>query len=173
MRHRTLGYLPDVTIGNASSVEHGALIADQICGNGTRLIYYMNVGEVLSRTFTRKDTHGILGDLIVSASDSAQVPLEHARRGAGSAVLLGFTTPSFTYGTDLILPAETNEQLRAVLHMKEKLNELVVVQAQGKHRRSRRKLGFMFEYLASVAHSHRDSATIYIPEVGEVPSIRR
>ncbi|CAM9477738.1 unnamed protein product [Ectocarpus sp. 8 AP-2014] len=161
----TLGYLPDVTIGNASSVEHGALIADQICGNGTRLIYYMNVGEVLSRTFTRKDTHGIQGDLVVSATDSAQVPLEHARRAAGSAVLLGFTTPSFTYGTDLILPAETNGQLRAVLHTKEKLNELVVVQAQGKHRRSRRKLGFMFEYLASVAHSHRDSATIYIPEV--------
>ncbi|CAB1112782.1 unnamed protein product [Ectocarpus sp. CCAP 1310/34] len=165
MRHRTLGYLPDVTIGNASRVEHGALIADQICGNGTRLIYYMNVGEVLSRTFTRKDTHGVLGDLIVSATDSAQVPLEHARRAAGSAVLLGFTTPAFTYGTDLILPAETNEQLRAVLHTKAKLNELVVVQAQGKHRRSRKKLGFIFEYLTTVAHSHRGSATIYIPEV--------
>ncbi|CAM9279034.1 unnamed protein product, partial [Ectocarpus sp. 12 AP-2014] len=171
--NRTLGYLPDVTIGNASSVEHGALIADKICGNGTRLIYYMNVGEVLSRAFTRKDTHGVLKDLIVSATDSAQVPLEHARRAAGSAVLLGFTTPAFTYGTDLILPAETNEQLRAVLQTKEKLNELVVVQAQGNHRRSRRKLGFMFEYLASVAHSHRGSATIYIPEVGEVPSICR
>ncbi|CAM9281756.1 unnamed protein product [Ectocarpus fasciculatus] len=163
--NRTLGHLPGVTIGNASSVEHGALIADHICGNGTRLIYYMNVGEVLSRTFTRKDTHGVLGDLIVSVINSAQVPLEHARRAAGSDVLLGFTTPSFTYGSDLILPAETNEQLRAVLRTKQKLDKSVVVQAQGEHRRSGRKLGFMFEYLASVAHSNNGSATIYIPEV--------
>ncbi|CAM9773653.1 unnamed protein product, partial [Ectocarpus fasciculatus] len=88
-----------------------------------------------------------------------------ARRAAGSDVLLGFTTPSFTYGSDLILPAETNEQLRAVLRTKQKLDKSVVVQAQGEHRRSGRKLGFMFEYLASVAHSNNGSATIYIPEV--------
>eukprot|EP00903_Cladosiphon_okamuranus_P015305 g14139.t1 len=55
--NRTLGKYSMVNVVNSSHVEHAALNADKACGPGTRLIFYMGIGEVLSRPFTEKDTH--------------------------------------------------------------------------------------------------------------------
>lgn len=160
---RTFGHLPNVTVGTSTNVEHGPLVADYICGEGTRLIYYMDAGEMLSRTFTKKDTHTVTGDLIVSLVNTDEVPQSVAARGMGSSVLLGVTTPTFTYGSDLILPAETNAQLRAVLEGNQKL----VTRTDAKHGHSDR-VQRIYEYLAGVASTHKDSATISIPEVGAI-----
>ncbi|CAB1112818.1 unnamed protein product [Ectocarpus sp. CCAP 1310/34] len=156
----TFGHLPNVTVGTSTNVEHGPLVADYICGEATRLIYYMDAGEMLSRTFTKKDTHTVMGDLIVSLVNTDEVPQVVAARGMGSSVLLGVTTPTFTYGSDLILPAETNAQLRAVLEGNQKL----VARTDAKHGHSDR-VERIYEYLAGVASTHKDSATINIPEV--------
>lgn len=142
----------------------GALIADEICGKGTRLIYYMEAGQVLSRTFTEKDTHTVLGDLVVSVVNTDEVPPVFAARALGSTVLLGVTTPTFTHGSDLILPAETNAQLRAVLGA----NQRLVAQTTAEDGDTGRPMERVYEYLRDVAQTHRDSASIYIPEVGAV-----
>lgn len=52
-------------------------------------------------------------------SDIEEVSQAHARRTYASSLLLGFHPPSFTFGTDLLLPIEANEQLRAKLTPKE------------------------------------------------------
>ncbi|CAM9281830.1 unnamed protein product, partial [Ectocarpus fasciculatus] len=158
--NRTFGHIPDVTVGASTNVEYSPLIADYICGEGTRLIYYMDVGEVLSRTFTKKDTHTVLGDLIVSLVSTDEVPPFAVARGMASSVLLGITTPVFTHGSDLILPAETNAQLRAVLDGNQKLEARTDAQ-DGHSKRVER----MYEYLAGVASTHQGSAVIEIPEV--------
>ncbi|CAN0000310.1 unnamed protein product [Ectocarpus sp. 6 AP-2014] len=158
--NRTFGHLPNVTVGTSTNVEHGPLVADYVCGEGTRLIYYMDAGEMLSRTFTKKDTHTVTGDLIVSLVNTDEVPQPTAARGMGSSVLLGVTTPTFTHGSDLILPAETNAQLRAVLEGNQKL----VARTDAKHGHSDR-VERIYEYLADVASTHKDSAVINIPEV--------
>ncbi|CAM9820997.1 unnamed protein product [Ectocarpus fasciculatus] len=159
--YRALGQLPKVTIGNSTNVEYGALNADRICGNGTRLIYYMNAGEVLSRTFTKKDTHTIQGDLIVRYTGMDGLPLESRRRAMGSTAILAFPSPSFTHGNDLILPTEMNAQLRAVLNA----NRDIVIQTNIKNGQSMQPGGTAYDYLADVANTHRGSATIVIPEV--------
>lgn len=41
------------------------LMADLHCGEDTELVLYMNPGELLSRTFTSKDTHSAAGELLV------------------------------------------------------------------------------------------------------------
>ena len=64
--NRTVGQHASVHVWNSSFVDFAALWADVGCGNGTKLIYYMSAGEVLSREFTSKDTHSPRGDLIVS-----------------------------------------------------------------------------------------------------------
>lgn len=46
-------------------IDLAALFADRHCGEGTKLILYMNPGELFSRTFTSKDTHSTAGDLLV------------------------------------------------------------------------------------------------------------
>ncbi|CAM9369137.1 unnamed protein product, partial [Ectocarpus sp. 12 AP-2014] len=159
--NRAFAHLPGVTIGRSRSVQHGALIADEVCGKGTRLIYYMEAGQVLSRPFTEKDTHTVLEDLIVSLSNPDELPQVYAERVLGSTVLLGVTTPTFTYGSDLILPAETNAQLRAVLGA----NEMLVAQTNAEEGYTGRQMERVYQYLADVANTHRDSAAIYIPEV--------
>lgn len=90
-------------------------MADRACGPGTRLIYYMSIGQVLSRAFTDKDTHTPGGDLLVTHTDISQVGEEHARRSLTATALLGVQAPCFTFGSDLILPADTNAHLRQVL----------------------------------------------------------
>ncbi|CAN0188924.1 unnamed protein product, partial [Ectocarpus sp. 13 AM-2016] len=64
------------------------------------------------------------------------------------------------HGSDLILPAETNAQLRAVLEGNQKL----VARTDAEHGHSD-QVERIFEYLAGVASTHKDSATINIPEV--------
>ncbi|CAM9352251.1 unnamed protein product, partial [Ectocarpus sp. 13 AM-2016] len=158
---RALGQVPRVTIANSTTVEHSALYADQICGNGTRLIYYMEPGEVLSRTFTKKDTHTIQGDLIVSYTGADDLPLESTRRAMGSTAILAFTSPSFSYGNDLILPREMNAQLRAVLNA----NRDHVALTNIEYGQPGQPVGTVYDYLADLVNTHGDYATIFIPEV--------
>ncbi|CAM9163653.1 unnamed protein product, partial [Ectocarpus sp. 8 AP-2014] len=159
--HRALGQLREVTIGNSTNVEYGALNADRICGKGTRLIYYMDAGEVLSRTFTKKDTHTIQGDLIVSYTGADDILLGSTRRAMGSMTILAFNSPSFTHGNDVILPAEINAKLRAILND----NRDLVAQTNIENGQPGHPVGTVYDYLADVAHTHRDSAEICIPEV--------
>ncbi|CAN0034630.1 unnamed protein product, partial [Scytosiphon promiscuus] len=123
--NRTLGWLPGVSIANSSKTEYAALHADEVCGQGTRLIYYMSAGDVLSRTFTSKDTHTPKGDLAVHFTDVDLVDPESARRAIAGAAVLGFASPSFTYGGGLILPAAINGQLRRRLHHDQQLRTRV------------------------------------------------
>lgn len=62
---RTLGHLPGVRVSNSTEVSISALVADRLCGEGTRLIYYMSPGQILVGTFTSKDTHTLKGELVV------------------------------------------------------------------------------------------------------------
>ncbi|CAB1105679.1 unnamed protein product [Ectocarpus sp. CCAP 1310/34] len=144
-----------------SSVEYGPLMADQLCGNGTRLIYYMEVGQVLSRTFTLKDTHTARQELIMSFADARDVDPENVRRAMGSTVLLEFPAPTFTHGCDLILPAETNGQLRALLGTKTRQGRRLEAGLHG----AELEVEDLYAYLASVADRHRESTSIYVPEL--------
>lgn len=119
---------------------------------------------MVSRTFTEKDTHTVLGDLIVSLANADEVPPVYARRALGSTVLLGVTTPTFTHGSDLILPVETNAQLRAMLGA----NQRLVSQTDAEDGDTGRQTQRVYEYLADVTKTHRGSAAIYIPEVGAI-----
>ncbi|CBJ32752.1 hypothetical protein Esi_0364_0009 [Ectocarpus siliculosus] len=113
--NRTVGQRTGVHVWNSSYVDFAALHADRACGNGTKLIYYMSPGQVLSREFTSKDTHSARGDLLVSYTEVNKLETSNALRATISTLILGFNAPSFTYGTDLILPADTNAELRKVL----------------------------------------------------------
>ena len=105
-----------ISVVNDTRVSYASLAADEACGNETRLIYYMTPGEVLTRAFTPKDTHTQKGDLIVTHSDvDIFEDGKSSRRFIGTAARLGFHGLSLTYGSDLILPAEMNLQLRAVM----------------------------------------------------------
>ncbi|CAB1098794.1 unnamed protein product [Ectocarpus sp. CCAP 1310/34] len=121
----------------------------------------MEVGQVLSRTFTLKDTHTARRELIVTVADARDVHPENVRRALGSAVLLGFPAPSFTFGSDLILPAETNGQLRALLGTKTRQGRRTEF---GLHD-AELEVEDLYTYLASVADLHRESTSIYVPEV--------
>lgn len=91
-----------------------SLFADQYCGVGTSLIIYAKPGSVLSRGFTSKDTHSPRGDLLVVHSGE-QESNHDAELSRHTEAVLGFETPSFVYGTDLMLPAGANYDLRNVL----------------------------------------------------------
>lgn len=86
-----------------------------MCGENTKLIFYMSPGQTITRTFTAKDTHSPLKELLVTYAEVARVGAENRYRAEATTAVLGFEAPSFTYGTDLILPADTNEQLRALM----------------------------------------------------------
>ncbi|CAM9226822.1 unnamed protein product, partial [Hapterophycus canaliculatus] len=159
--NRSFGHLPEVTVVNSSNVEYAALNADEACGNGTRYIYYMTIGQVLSRPFTPKDTHTPRGDLLVSFTSNDAVDRESSRRAMASAALLGFAAPCFTYGNDLILPASINAMLREVLHQK-----VLRVQTKSQHAGRRKKAtSELGTYLAWTGKKHHEYASIYIPEV--------
>lgn len=112
---RTFGSLPGVSVWNSSDATTAPVFADRQCGERTKLIYYMAPGEMLSRTITSKDTHALRGDLVVVYSgDKHGGDAVEARKRATTS-LLGFDTPSFSFGVDIVLPAEMNQQLRDVL----------------------------------------------------------
>lgn len=104
-----------MVVVNSTAGGHASLLADRYCGDGTQLIYYLNPGEVLSRTFTSKDTHGTNGDLLVPFTELQRVDEFHEKRTRATTAVLGFGSPSFSYGTDMVLPAALNRRLRRVL----------------------------------------------------------
>ncbi|CAB1119417.1 unnamed protein product [Ectocarpus sp. CCAP 1310/34] len=111
---RSLGGLPGAAISSTQNSATAALFADQYCGAGTALILYVEPGSVLSRPFTSKDTHSPRGDLLVVHTGSPGSYHDSQLRSR-SASVLGFDAPSFTHGTDLMLPMGTNQALRESL----------------------------------------------------------
>ena len=110
---RVVGDLPGVTVSSTSNVLTAGLFADEYCGAGTSLIFYVRAGSVVSREFTAKDTHSPHGDLLVVYSKDRTIRDETFAKQ--TTVLLGFEAPSFTHGTDLILPSRANADLRSTL----------------------------------------------------------
>lgn len=102
-------------MSTSSNAKLSALVADKHCGTGSELIYYMEAGSLLSRSFTSKDTHSPRGELLVAYSDGRGADYASRASSRASSVLLGFESPLFTFGTDLILPSSVNEGLRELL----------------------------------------------------------
>ncbi|CAM9459802.1 unnamed protein product [Scytosiphon promiscuus] len=111
---RLMGGLPGVTVSSTQDAPAASLFADQYCGPGTSLVLYLKPGSILSRSFTSKDTHSPEGDLLVVYSD-ARGSNHASELGRRTALVLGSEAPSFTHGTDLMLPASINEDLRTIL----------------------------------------------------------
>lgn len=108
-------YLPGVTVKRSSNPEFSALLADKYCGDGAKLIYYMNPGSLLSRTFTAKDTHSPQGELLVGYIDRHLADYASRASARASSILLGFESPVFTFGADLMLPSFVNSELCELL----------------------------------------------------------
>ncbi|CAN0334430.1 unnamed protein product, partial [Ectocarpus sp. 12 AP-2014] len=113
---RSMGRLPGVTVSGTQNPSTAALYADKYC-SFSELILYVKPGSVLSRSFTPKDTHSPRGDLLVvhTGSQGSYHDTELSRR---SSSVLGFEAPSFTQGTDLMLPGDANYYLREALGLK-------------------------------------------------------
>lgn len=75
----------------------------------------MNPGELLSRAFTPKDTHSVKGDLLIVYAEVDRVGVYSVERTLATTSVLGFSSPSFSFGMDIMLPAEINQELRDVL----------------------------------------------------------
>lgn len=153
-----------MSVVNCTHPAYSALTADKSCGEDTALIYYLNPGELVTRTFTAKDTHSPRGDLLIKYADVDVVGQENARRAMASTIIFGFHSPSFTYGSDLILPAKTNGQLRdMLLRAIERFGvdeEAVFVHAID------RDLYYLYRFFDTLASDHPYEISIYIPEVG-------
>lgn len=102
-----------MSVSGTSDALSASLFADEYCGEGTSLIHYIKLGSVVSRAFTSKDTHSPHGDLLVVYGKENTA--HHGVLAGRTAAVLGFEAPSFTTGTDLILPVEANADLRAAL----------------------------------------------------------
>ena len=95
--NRTIGAYPDVAVVNGTTAGgHASLLADVYCGEGTKLVYYLGPGEVISRTFTSKDTHCTRGDLLVPFTEAERLDEFHLKRTQATTSLLGFGSPSFS-----------------------------------------------------------------------------
>lgn len=102
-----------MTVSSTPEALSASLFADEYCGEGTSLIFYVKLGSVVSRTFTSKDTHSPHGDLLVVFGTESTA--HNGQLAERTAAVLGFEAPSFTTGTDLFLPVEANADLRAAL----------------------------------------------------------
>eukprot|EP00904_Undaria_pinnatifida_P010718 jgi/Undpi1/6777/HiC_scaffold_21.g09255.m2 len=111
---RAVGGLPGVTVYATEDPVTASLFADKFCGVDASLIFYMQHDSVVSRSFTSKDTHSTHGDLLVvhGSPKLRRVDRELAKQ---TTAVLGFESPSFTFNTDLFLPAGINADLRKVL----------------------------------------------------------
>eukprot|EP00752_Nemacystus_decipiens_P001258 g1256.t1 len=109
-----VGNLPGVTVSGTSDVITASLFADEYCGADTSLVLYLKVGSVVTRSFTAKDTHSPEGDVLVvySGARGGYQKDELARK---TELVLGSAAPSFTKGTDLILPVSANQDLRELV----------------------------------------------------------
>lgn len=154
-----------MSVVNASYVQYAALTADLACGEDTRIIYYLSPGQVLSRPFSGKDTHSPKGDLLVTYADADDVGNENAGRAMFASFLLGFHSPSFTFGADLILPADTNAELRAVLNKAARATELHEVPSRDGTDITGGNLYEIHTFLSSVMDRFHMGASIHIPEV--------
>lgn len=112
-----IGIYPGVTVRSTPDASTASLFADDFCGEGTSLIYYAKPDSVLSRIFTSKDTHSPMGDLLVVYSDS-RLCYSDSALARQTNTILGFEAPTFTCGTDLILPVGANADLREALASK-------------------------------------------------------
>ncbi|CBJ32724.1 expressed unknown protein [Ectocarpus siliculosus] len=113
---RVFGTVPEVRVSEAiRSASRAPLLADRHCGEGTKLILYMKAGELLWRTFTSKDTHSPAGDLLVAYSELDRVGQSRKNKALAAMLVLGFKSPSFSFGTDIILPVDVNRELRNFL----------------------------------------------------------
>ena len=108
-------------MSTSSNAQFSALLADQHCGPGVELIYYMTAGSLISRSFTSKDTHSPRGELLVEYTDGRGADYASRASSRASSVLLGFESPVFTFGTDLVLPPSFNGELRDVLLAEESM----------------------------------------------------
>ncbi|CAM9918557.1 unnamed protein product [Ectocarpus sp. 13 AM-2016] len=122
---RAIGSLPGVTVASTLSVLTASLYADRYCGGtkATSLIMYVTRGSTFSRPLTSKDTHSPRGDLLVAHSSSARASHHVAQLAKQTASVLALSEdgaeppnvplpPSFTFGTDLMLPVGANADLR-------------------------------------------------------------
>lgn len=150
---------------NSSRVQFAAVEADKLCPSETRFILYMAPGEVLSRSFTSKDTHSPKGDLVVMYTDSSEVSEAIAQRSLASASILGFHPPSFAAGNDLILPVEANKQLRKkLLAGRQSQNVEIAVTKEGAS-----DLQTIQTILELIMTENKGYASLYIPEVCQRP----
>lgn len=105
-----------MTISPSEHVQYSALLADRHCGDESELIFYLEPGNLLSRAFTSRDTHTLGGDLLVMYTEARRAsPGESRFAKASGAVLDLGGGPSFTSGTDVVLPVSANTDLRATL----------------------------------------------------------
>ena len=85
----------------------------------------------------------------------------HANRALASAMILGFQSPSFTFGTDLILPVEANERLRQKL-------ALIGLSQYGQGDQDKGRIPYS-EIIQSILQllpaGGKGNVNIYIPEV--------
>ncbi|CAN0358219.1 unnamed protein product [Ectocarpus sp. 12 AP-2014] len=123
---RSVGSLPGVTVASTRSALTASLYADRYCGGtkATSLIMYVTRGSTFSRPLTSKDTHSPRGDLLVAHSSSASASHHVAQLAKQTASVLALSEggaappsplplpPSFTFGTDLMLPVGANADLR-------------------------------------------------------------
>lgn len=57
-----MGSLPGVRVTRSIDVKYSAVTADLRCGDDTELVLYLEPGAVLSRPFTKVDTHDVITD---------------------------------------------------------------------------------------------------------------
>ena len=161
-RFRGVGEVNDaVSVVNDTRVAFAPLKADVFCGNQARLIYYMDPGEVLSRPFTARDTHSHKGELLVKHTDAKLTGGEYALRSMGTWLVLGVHGLSFTYDSDLVLPAEINNKLREVLR--------VAMGENGSTENVDGKVVFdtheVYNFLDTLSSNFSGESSIFIPEV--------
>lgn len=110
-RSRTLGLYTGLSTGvrvsSTPNAHLSSLFADQHCGEGTKLILYMQAGSVLSRGFTSKDTHTPRGELLVVYGDARKSYLD-AEIARETAVVRAIASlrPAFRHTIDSLRSAK-------------------------------------------------------------------
>ncbi|CAM9484581.1 unnamed protein product [Scytosiphon promiscuus] len=119
---QSMGSLPDVVVTRSIDVKFSAVTADLRCGDDTELVLYLEPGTLLSRPFTKEDTHHpVTGELLVVMNESpaSAGPRHETFAASAGEILAARNLPAFTAGTDLILPASVNRDVRDKLTLRE------------------------------------------------------